>query len=444
MTLYGTLTIIDPGGEQQTIALDQAEIIIGRDVGSDIRLDDPRVSRVHARINCGPAGCSIVDLVSRHGTRVDGQIIEQPVDITPGANVEIGGFQLVFQPEDAPMAAAITASLPYAAAPTLVGGRRQASGRSDGFRDRPGLVVVATTASVLVLAWLACLAAYLIGVDVLMRPALASLRNVAPGFGESLALYYDNLHGESPAVAEEVPTATPTAAAPEATEPAPESPVAEAPTPTEAPPTEEPAGDSSQEEAAPPPEEDTGPPSVVVRNQSNLAFCGVFIRAAGETFWGDNRQPGTPLHIGEDESYALPGAGVYDVRVMDCSSPRITLENKYDVQVSGPTEWLVDSRFTLPPTSTPTPTLTPTPEATPYVVFFADETTIDVGNCTDVHWNTQNISAVYFQENPVVGNDDRTVCPDSTKTYHLMVVYRDDTEHDFYVTIKVIEATATP
>jgi len=436
MASFGTLTITGQDGTSHVVALDRPEIIIGRDVGSDIMLDDPQASRFHARINCGPDGCAIADLVSSNGTLVNGQRISGPVDISGGAAIQIGGYTLVFQPGLAVAGAAPTASLPYRSAPTIRSGYGPLA---EARRANPLVVVVGTAAVVVLLGMLCCGASYLLGIDALVSPGLRAVSGVLPGLGAPLSAFYGDLHtdqqvGELGAD----PTVTPTPNEIDTAQPAPEE-TSEAGAATP-----EATSEATSDEASAEPPGPTLAPSITVRNESNLAFCGAFIRASGQSFWGDNRLTTGQMPVGDHQLITIPGPGTYDIRVMDCSSPRITLENKLNVEVSEPYEWVVDSRFTLPPTATPTATVTPTPEATPIIDFYADDTSIDQGECTDVHWSVENISAVYFQNDPVVGHDSRKVCPNSTKTYTLRVIYRDNSEHNFKVTVEVIEPSPTP
>jgi pSer/pThr/pTyr-binding forkhead associated (FHA) protein len=57
--------------------IDQDEIIIGRDSGNDIQIDNVAVSREHARIIRGPNYYFIEDLNSTNGTFVNGKKINK-------------------------------------------------------------------------------------------------------------------------------------------------------------------------------------------------------------------------------------------------------------------------------------------------------------------------------------------------------------------------------
>ena len=59
------------------LKIDQDEIIIGRDAGNDIQIDNVAVSREHARIIRGPNYYLIEDLNSTNGTFVNGKKINK-------------------------------------------------------------------------------------------------------------------------------------------------------------------------------------------------------------------------------------------------------------------------------------------------------------------------------------------------------------------------------
>jgi pSer/pThr/pTyr-binding forkhead associated (FHA) protein len=59
------------------LKIDQDEIIIGRDSGNDIQIDNVAVSREHARIIKGPNYYFIEDMSSKNGTFVNGKKINK-------------------------------------------------------------------------------------------------------------------------------------------------------------------------------------------------------------------------------------------------------------------------------------------------------------------------------------------------------------------------------
>ena len=65
-------------------------LIVGRQEGSDLRVDDHSVSRRHAELAFHDGGWYLSDLDSRYGTRVDDKPVQSPVRLVPGARVLIG------------------------------------------------------------------------------------------------------------------------------------------------------------------------------------------------------------------------------------------------------------------------------------------------------------------------------------------------------------------
>jgi DNA-binding NtrC family response regulator len=93
------------GGVVATHALPPAgEVVIGRDAGCDVRIDDPSLSRRHVRLRI-TGGITIEDLGSSNGTFVAGRRLEPGVPRPLAANeiVTIGGVGIVIQ-KHAPLA----------------------------------------------------------------------------------------------------------------------------------------------------------------------------------------------------------------------------------------------------------------------------------------------------------------------------------------------------
>ncbi len=76
-------------------------LTIGRDPTVDVRLQDTSVSRLHARMwwrTGEDSGWLVEDLASANGTWIDGQRIDIPTLVTPGAAIEIGASVLEVRP----------------------------------------------------------------------------------------------------------------------------------------------------------------------------------------------------------------------------------------------------------------------------------------------------------------------------------------------------------
>jgi pSer/pThr/pTyr-binding forkhead associated (FHA) protein len=72
-------------------------ILVGRAPSADLRLDDPRVSRLHARIEMRDDGVYVEDLGSRNGTSVDGVPVTSPRRLEVDDEVTVGTAALVFR-----------------------------------------------------------------------------------------------------------------------------------------------------------------------------------------------------------------------------------------------------------------------------------------------------------------------------------------------------------
>lgn len=96
------------------------DFVVGRSAGCHLLVDDPRVSRRHARFRAEPHRVTVEDLQSRNGVLVNGVLLRGPMVLTHEDVIVIGSqemrFSTVFDAE------------PLAAHPGL-------SSRDDGFED---------------------------------------------------------------------------------------------------------------------------------------------------------------------------------------------------------------------------------------------------------------------------------------------------------------------
>ena len=83
------LEIVEGPGAGRQVPLD-GPVVVGRDAGADVVLDDARVSRRHARIEPTDHGAVVEDLESRNGTFVNREEIHSPVTALPGDDVLVG------------------------------------------------------------------------------------------------------------------------------------------------------------------------------------------------------------------------------------------------------------------------------------------------------------------------------------------------------------------
>ena len=75
------------------------ELMIGRGPAATLRLEDPSVSRLHARISAAGSGSGarIEDAGSSHGTYVDGTRVTGPLLLRDGARIRIGDQELTVE-----------------------------------------------------------------------------------------------------------------------------------------------------------------------------------------------------------------------------------------------------------------------------------------------------------------------------------------------------------
>jgi DNA-binding winged helix-turn-helix (wHTH) protein len=79
------------------VALHPGENVIGRDDGATLWIDDPLVSRRHARIVIGETGAVLEDLGSKNGTLLRGERIRSPAKLVDEDLITIGPASMVFR-----------------------------------------------------------------------------------------------------------------------------------------------------------------------------------------------------------------------------------------------------------------------------------------------------------------------------------------------------------
>lgn len=83
----------------ETKVLEGSVFKIGRMQSCHVRLDDARVSRIHAVIEVAKGCVTLIDLGCGQGTFVNGKK-EPKATLQPGDEICIGPFRLVFDPAD--------------------------------------------------------------------------------------------------------------------------------------------------------------------------------------------------------------------------------------------------------------------------------------------------------------------------------------------------------
>ncbi|MCW3064184.1 MAG: hypothetical protein JWN32_1356 [Solirubrobacterales bacterium] len=77
-------------------------VVIGRASACDVKLDDPLVSRRHARVVSAEVGTGIEDLGSANGLYVNGRRCDGVTPLHPGDVIQIGGtvWLVLRRPDD--------------------------------------------------------------------------------------------------------------------------------------------------------------------------------------------------------------------------------------------------------------------------------------------------------------------------------------------------------
>jgi eukaryotic-like serine/threonine-protein kinase len=102
---YFVNVISGPNAGPRRPLTDHVVLVVGRGEDCDLRLNDPSVSRVHARITLLDGRVYLEDAGSRWGTLVNGVPTESR-ELTPGDRVEIGDTQLQLE-TDSPLVTTI-------------------------------------------------------------------------------------------------------------------------------------------------------------------------------------------------------------------------------------------------------------------------------------------------------------------------------------------------
>ena len=87
-------------GERVSFPLDGEAVVVGRDDGLTVRVDEPLVSRQHARLECRGEVWVVVDLGSTNLTRVNGEVVRER-ELRHGDELRFARARCVFLADDA-------------------------------------------------------------------------------------------------------------------------------------------------------------------------------------------------------------------------------------------------------------------------------------------------------------------------------------------------------
>jgi TonB family protein len=89
------LKITGPDGRSRDITPDNPDnVIIGSGPEAAVRVDDPKVSKIHCLLKIDRDGCTVMDLGSEGGTRLAGAAISGSTALASGDNLHIGGSRV--------------------------------------------------------------------------------------------------------------------------------------------------------------------------------------------------------------------------------------------------------------------------------------------------------------------------------------------------------------
>ncbi|MBI4882076.1 MAG: FHA domain-containing protein [Planctomycetes bacterium] len=90
------LTLLGPEGSETALEASGDNVIVGRMAGRGLQIDDPTVSREHARIFCRDGLYQVADLNSSNGTYVNGERVTR-CTLANGDILRLGSVELRFE-----------------------------------------------------------------------------------------------------------------------------------------------------------------------------------------------------------------------------------------------------------------------------------------------------------------------------------------------------------
>jgi len=99
--LLATLEVVSEGPKKgERYRIERPTVQVGRGERNDIRLDDDTVSTTHASLLLRAGRWTLVDLGSRNGTFVEGEIVRDPRELPRVCEVRFGALVLLFRAID--------------------------------------------------------------------------------------------------------------------------------------------------------------------------------------------------------------------------------------------------------------------------------------------------------------------------------------------------------
>lgn len=80
----------------QEFDLPVGEVVLGRSPECHVTIEDPLISRQHAKILVTQNSCTFVDLGSRNGSRINGRYVTAPTALQDSDRLRLGAQELVF------------------------------------------------------------------------------------------------------------------------------------------------------------------------------------------------------------------------------------------------------------------------------------------------------------------------------------------------------------
>jgi pSer/pThr/pTyr-binding forkhead associated (FHA) protein len=93
-------------GESVEFALEGDTLVVGRGDDASICIDEPLVSRQHARLERRESGWVVVDLGSTNRTRVNGEVVMRERVLVHGDELRFGRAKCMYYAADIPAATA--------------------------------------------------------------------------------------------------------------------------------------------------------------------------------------------------------------------------------------------------------------------------------------------------------------------------------------------------